>query len=188
VGGNKWVWPVVDKYGWRMRQRLFLSILLLFALVAFGPVGCTKPQQERARDREKEAEGKLDRAAQKLKGYAGRLKQRAKVEMEQLKPSGERAEEKLRAADQTTRDAGARGKTETSRLALVARAKAALANEVGLKTLSDIGVESDGSTVTLTGRVARAVDKQRAEVAVASLSGVTRVVNRIEVDQESPKR
>ena len=165
-----------------MVQRLSLSILLLFAVVVLGPVACDKAQQDRARERAHEAERKLDRAAHRLKHDANRLVDRARSKSEQPHPSRESADEKLHDADQTTREAGERARTEAGRLALVARAKAALANEVGLKTLSEIGVECNGSTVTLTGRVPRAADKARAEDAVASLSGVARVVNRIEVD------
>jgi osmotically-inducible protein OsmY len=139
-----------------MSKRSFASLLLILASF----VSCSKTQQDRARERAHEAERKLDEAGRKVKHEANRLAARAKGD------------------EPTTEKTG----TEADRLALVARAKAALANEVGLKTLSSVSVECNGSTVTLSGRVPRAEDKARAQETVSSLSGVTRVVNHIEVE------
>jgi osmotically-inducible protein OsmY len=161
-----------------MSQRSLVSLFLILASFA----ACSKRQQERARDRAHEAERKVDEAGRKLKHQADRLADRATSGGGALRPDSGRAEEKLRNAGQTTRAAAEKTKAEAARLALVARAKAALANQVGLKTLSGVSVDSDGSTITLSGRVPRAEDKARAQGAVSSLSGVTRVVNHIEVE------
>jgi osmotically-inducible protein OsmY len=139
-----------------MSKRSFASLLLILASF----VSCSKTQQDRARERAHEAERKLDEAGRKVKHEANRLAARAKGDEPTAKKTG----------------------TEADRLALVARAKAVLANQVGLKTLSSVSIECNGSTVTLSGRVPRAEDKARAQEAVSGLSGVTRVVNHIEVE------
>jgi osmotically-inducible protein OsmY len=139
-----------------MSKRSFASLLLILASF----VSCSKTQQDRARERAHEAERKLDEAGRKVKHEANRLAARAKGDEPTAKKTG----------------------TEADRLALVARAKAVLANQVGLKTLSSVSIECNGSTVTLSGRVPRAEDKARAQETVSSLSGVTRVVNHIEVE------
>jgi osmotically-inducible protein OsmY len=139
-----------------MSKRSFASLLLILASF----VSCSKTQQDRARERAHEAERKLDEAGRKVKHEANRLAARAKGDEATAKKTG----------------------TEADRLALVARAKAVLANQVGLKTLSSVSIECNGSTVTLSGRVPRAEDKARAQEAVSGLSGVTRVVNHIEVE------
>jgi osmotically-inducible protein OsmY len=139
-----------------MSQRSLASLLLILASF----VSCSKTQQDRARERAHEAERKLDEAGRKVKHEANRLAARAKGDEPTAKKTG----------------------TEADRLALVARAKAVLANQVGLKTLSSVSIECNGSTVTLSGRVPRAEDKARAQEAVSGLSGVTRVVNHIEVE------
>lgn len=139
-----------------MSKRSLASLLLILASF----VSCSKTQQDRARQRAHEAERKLDEAGRKVKHEANQLAARAKGDEPKMEKTG----------------------TEAGRLALVARAKAALANDVGLKTLAGVSVESDGSTITLSGRVSRAEDKARAQEAVSGLSGVTRVVNHIEVE------
>ena len=161
-----------------MSQRSLASLLLIFVSLA----SCSKTQQDRAREHAREAERKLDEAGRKVKHQADRLAARAKGDGDTLRPDSSQAEEKLRNAGQTTREAAEKTKTEAGRLALVARVNAALANEVGLKTLSGVSVESNGSAITLSGRVPRSEDKARAQEAVSGLSGVTRVINHLEVE------
>jgi osmotically-inducible protein OsmY len=79
-------------------------------------------------------------------------------------------------------NAGHAAKTEADRLALKARIKAALANDVGLKTLSNLTVDLDDSTAILTGTVATAADKDRAYQTALSVPGVSRVVNNVRVE------
>jgi len=168
----------VDTTGWFMSQRSLASLLLILASLA----SCSKAQQDRARAHAREAERKLDEAGRKLKHETDRLAARASGDGNALRPDSDRAEEKLRNAGQATREAAAKTKTEADRLALLARAKAVLANQVGLKTLSGVSVECNGSTVTLSGRVPRTEDKARAQQAVAGLPGVARVVNHLEIE------
>ncbi|WP_051669610.1 BON domain-containing protein [Bryobacter aggregatus] len=59
--------------------------------------------------------------------------------------------------------------------------KTKLAADVRLSTLTSINVDSVGSTVTLSGHVPTAADKRKAEETAMSVSGVTKVVNNLEV-------
>ncbi|MBX9601638.1 MAG: BON domain-containing protein [Bryobacteraceae bacterium] len=59
--------------------------------------------------------------------------------------------------------------------------KTKLAADVRLSTLTSINVDSNGSTVTLTGRVPTDDDKRRAEEVARSVDGVARVVNNLVV-------
>ena len=57
----------------------------------------------------------------------------------------------------------------------------ALANDVGLKTLRRINVDSDNGVVALKGRVDSQDTKQRAEAVAKRVSGVTAVKNELQV-------
>ncbi len=62
-----------------------------------------------------------------------------------------------------------------------ASVKSKLAADVRLSTLTSINVDSNGSTVTLTGHVPTADDKQKALEVARSVDGVATVVNNLEV-------
>ena len=98
-----------------------------------------------------------------------------------IRDSTEGANEKLHWAANKARVAGREAKTGADRLALEARIKAALANDVGLKSLSTVSVDVDGSVATLTGTVPAASEKERVEQTVSSVSGVSKVINRLRV-------
>jgi len=76
--------------------------------------------------------------------------------------------------------ASAMAKHGTGDAALKAKVKAALANDVGLKTLN-IGVDSNGGVVTLKGQVDTLDTKQRAQAAAQSVRGVTWVQNQLSI-------
>jgi osmotically-inducible protein OsmY len=59
--------------------------------------------------------------------------------------------------------------------------KSALAADVGLRTLTGISVDSDGSTVTLKGSVDTAANKSRAEQVARGVDGVATVKNELTV-------
>ena len=61
---------------------------------------------------------------------------------------------------------------------LTGKVKSALANDVGLKTLT-INVDSEGSTVTLKGTVDSADTKSRAEQVAKKVTGVKTVKNEL---------
>ena len=65
---------------------------------------------------------------------------------------------------------------------LTTKVKSALAADVGLRTLTGISVDSDGSTVTLKGSVDTAANKSRAEQVARGVSGVSMVKNELTVE------
>ena len=64
--------------------------------------------------------------------------------------------------------------------AMTAKVKAALANDVGLKTLN-IDVDSNAGVVTLKGQVDTVDTKKRAQQAAQSVNGVTWVQNQLSI-------
>jgi len=80
---------------------------------------------------------------------------------------------------------GATGSTEVERdtrnAALTGKVKSALAADVGLKTLTNIDVDSAGTVVTLKGKVDTDEQKRRAQEVAAAVNGVTSVNNQLTV-------
>ena len=74
--------------------------------------------------------------------------------------------------------------TNTSDTLITARAKAALAGTDGLES-NDVHVTTDRATVTLTGTVANAAQRDRAGSVVQHLDGVTSVTNLLQVGMPS---
>ena len=64
---------------------------------------------------------------------------------------------------------------------LTTKVKSALAADVGLKTLTGISVDSEGSVVTLKGAVDTAANKSRAEQVARGVEGVSSVKNELTV-------
>jgi osmotically-inducible protein OsmY len=162
-------------------------LILLLALA-----GCSERQQKQADERAQQAKRDVQKAARELKNNAERLADSAKRESERLstkaqssakdiRPDAEQAREKLDRAGQKTAQAGREALSDAERFALKGRIKTALVNDVGLKTVSNISVDLNESTATLSGTVPTAADKDRAEQTVMGVSGVSRVVNRLEV-------
>lgn len=78
-------------------------------------------------------------------------------------------------------DAGIAGAKEAGAdAAMTARVKAALANDVGLKTLN-IDVQSNAGVVTLQGQVDSLDTKQRVQHAAQSVAGVSWVQNKLSI-------
>ncbi|MFL6566983.1 MAG: BON domain-containing protein [Burkholderiales bacterium] len=65
---------------------------------------------------------------------------------------------------------------------LTTKVKSALAADVGLKTLTGISVDSEGSTVTLKGSVDTDANKRRAEQVARGVDGVSTVKNELTVE------
>lgn len=76
-------------------------------------------------------------------------------------------------------------KQDTRNAALTAKVKTALAGDVGLRTLTSIDVDSEGSVVTLKGKVDTEENKRRAEQVAQRVEGVSSVRNQLTVE---PKR
>ncbi len=83
-------------------------------------------------------------------------------------------------ARQQAATAGARARAELSEASITARIKGKMALDDLVKA-SDISVTTDGSVVTLTGRVAADAERTRAERIASETNGVTSVVNRLTV-------
>jgi len=65
--------------------------------------------------------------------------------------------------------------------ALTTKVHTALANDVGMRTLRSINVDSNGSVVTLKGQVDSEETKKRAEAVARRVDGVTEVKNELRV-------
>lgn len=65
---------------------------------------------------------------------------------------------------------------------LTTKVKSALAADVGLKTLTGINVDSEGSSVTLKGKVDTDANKRRAEQVARGVEGVSTVRNQLTVE------
>jgi hyperosmotically inducible periplasmic protein len=84
-------------------------------------------------------------------------------------------------AETEAREAGRTAERKVDNAATTASVKAKLAADVRLSTITSINVDSNGDTVTLSGRVPTADDKRKAEEVARSVDGVARVINNLEV-------
>jgi hyperosmotically inducible periplasmic protein len=123
-------------------------------------IGCDRSTQEKARERQAEAEQKIRRLGNEAKERAKELDHSIKGAVQ---PDSEHAGEKLDNA------------------ALLAKVKAKLASDVGVATLNNVNVDISGSVVTLRGTVATDEERQSAQKAASQVSGVTSVVNELKV-------
>ena len=83
--------------------------------------------------------------------------------------------------DQVTEEGRQRNTQYAKDSALTSKVHTALANDVGLKTLKNINVDSDKGVVTLKGVVDDQHTKQRAEEVAKKVGGVSRVKNELKV-------
>jgi hyperosmotically inducible periplasmic protein len=72
-------------------------------------------------------------------------------------------------------------KKDAKNATLTTKVKSALAADVGLKTLTGIDVDSEGSVVTLKGSVDTEANKRRAEQLARGVDGVSTVRNQLTV-------
>jgi osmotically-inducible protein OsmY len=133
---------------------ILLSLLLLVS------TGCDRSTQEKARERQAEAEQKIRRLGNEAKQRAKELDHNIKGAVQ---PDSEHAGEKLDDA------------------ALLAKVKTKLASDIGIATLNNVNVDTSGSVVTLRGTVATDGERQEAQRAASQVSGVTSVVNELKV-------
>ena len=80
----------------------------------------------------------------------------------------------------------AKNRQGVSDAALTTKVKTALASDVGMKTMTNIDVDSDKGVVTLKGRVVSADAKKKAEQVAKKVDGVKSVKNQLKV--EAPKK
>lgn len=140
-----------------MHRALGATLLSCVFLVS---IGCDRSTQEKARERQAEAEQKIRRLGSEAKQRAKELDHNIQGAVQ---PDSEHAGEKLDNA------------------ALLAKVKAKLASDVGLATLKNVNVDTSGSVVTLRGTVASDGERQAAQRAASQVSGVTSVINELKV-------
>ncbi len=88
-------------------------------------------------------------------------------------------------SDRATEQGGKDNKARASNAGLTGKVKSALAADVGLKTVTNIDVDSDNGVVTLKGHVDSANSKQLAEKVAKRVSGVKSVKNELRVEGKS---
>jgi osmotically-inducible protein OsmY len=149
-------------------------------LAALGLGACSQRDEERARERAAEARAKARDGAHELaheaKRAADALNRQVNQAVNGTGPRADRdeAKEKLRVS---TGEAGAK----IDQAALLAKVKAKLANDVGLSTVTGVDVDVNGDVVTLRGTVSSPEQKQLAERAAGQVTGVSRVVDNLQV-------
>ena len=88
-------------------------------------------------------------------------------------------------AQQTSEQATEQGRQQNTQYAkdsaLTTKVHTALANDVGMKTLTKVNVDSEKGVVTLKGEVDSADTKRRAEEVAKRVSGVSSVKNELKV-------
>ena len=83
--------------------------------------------------------------------------------------------------DQATEEGRQKNNELAQDAALTTKVHTALANDVGLRTMYRINVDSDKGVVTLKGRVDSEDTKKRAEAVAKKVSGVSAVKNELRV-------
>jgi hyperosmotically inducible protein len=122
----------------------------------------------------------------------------AYAQKSEMPNSQERAQNREKVQDQVdkaenkmpTKDERAENREKVSGAAssatLTTKVKTALASDVGLRTMTNIDVDSDKGVVTLKGKVTSADAKKRAEEVAKKVDGVKSVKNQLRV--EAPKK
>ncbi len=159
-----------------------LSATLQFTLV-FGLVACSSSDREKARE---EARRDGQKASEEARKAAREIKNEAKDLKSQVggtagRPGDGSASDQMSQAGDKAKDAASRAEVHLDHAALLARVKTKLASDAGLATLKNIDVTAAGSVVTLSGTVANEYQKRAAVIAASQVEGVTRVEDRIAV-------
>ena len=127
--------------------------------------------QERAENRDKAAD-KVDAAKDKLPNANERAENREKVQ-DKLPTANERANNREKVSSTA---AGA---------ALTTKVKSALAKDEGMRTMTNIDVDSNDGVVTLKGKVPTAEAKKKAGEIAKKVNGVKSVKNQLTVEKKS---
>jgi hyperosmotically inducible periplasmic protein len=140
-----------------MHRALGAILLSWFLLVS---TACDRSTQNKARERQAEAERKIRKLGSQAKQRAREMDRDIK---DAVQPDGDHASQKLDNA------------------ALLTKVKAKLASDLGVATLTNVNVDTSGSVVTLRGTVASDTQRQAAQRTASQVSGVTSVVNELKV-------
>lgn len=161
---------------------------LTVAMMALVLAGCSRSDQEKARERAAEARQKAREEAHELAHEAKRAAHALNREIRQAtngsgprSSASDEASQKLRRGGEDLRAAGGQATVKLDRAAMIAKVKAKLASDVGLSTVTRIEVDDSGQVVTLRGTVDSPEQKIQAERAVRQMDGVTQVVNDLQV-------
>lgn len=171
-----------------------LATCVCFILMTLT-TGCSQSDQQTAHQRAAEAKVKAHEDAQRLNQDAKKLGQEVKQEAHVLgrqigtalnstapaTNSTSGAQEKLARGSHDLRVEADKAGVKLDHAALVAKVKAKLASDVGLSTVTGVDVDTTGQIVTLRGTVDSVQQKQLAEQAAMQVSGVTRVIDQLQV-------
>ena len=166
-------------------MRSVFSRVLLAGLLAML-TACRPSSRQQTDRRTAEAKRKADAEGQRLRDDAHRLGQNIHQALNGTGTGAsptQSAEEKLRRGGEDLRVAGGEAAVKLDRAAVIAKVKTKLATATGLSTVTGINVslDSSGQVVTLSGRVASEAQKSSAGQAASEVSGVTKVINDLDV-------
>jgi hyperosmotically inducible periplasmic protein len=111
------------------------------------------------------------------------------AQQQNLPDSQKRAENREKVQEKLpTQEERAGNRREVSKsaagAALTTKVKTALASDIGMKTMTNIDVDSADGVVTLKGKVDSADTKKKVEAAAKKVDGVKRVKNELRVEKK----
>ncbi len=158
-----------------------LPATLQFTLI-FGLVACSTSDREKAKEQAhqdgREVSDEARKAGQEVKKEAKDLSSKVGAD---VRPGDGSASEEMSHAKESARDAASRAEVHLDHAALLARVKTKLASDAGLATLKNVEVTVTGTEVTLSGTVGNEYQKKAAVIAASQVQGVTRVQDRIAI-------
>ncbi len=161
-------------------MRIFSAAL--HVTLVLGLMACSSSDQEKAKE---EARRDAQKASEEAKKAGREIKNEAKDLSRQVggaaRPGNGSASDEIAHAGENAKDAASRAEVHLDHAALLARVKAKLASDAGLATLKNVNVTATGTVVTLSGTVANEYQKKAAVIAASQAEGVTRVQDRIAV-------
>jgi hyperosmotically inducible protein len=105
-----------------------------------------------------------------------------------LPTAEERAQNREKVQDKLpTAEERAKNRQGVGNAALTTKVKTALASDVGMKTMTNIDVDSDNGVVTLKGKVDSAEAKKKAEQIAKKVDGVKSVKNQLRIEAKKDK-
>lgn len=154
-----------------------LQLTLILGLVACSSSDQEKAKEEARRDAQKASE-EAKKAGQEIKNEAKDLRRQVSAT---ARTGDGSASEQMAHAGEKARDAASKAEVHLDHATLLARVKAKLASDAGLATLKNIDVSATGTVVTLSGTVTNEYQKKAAVIAASQVEGVTRVEDRIAI-------
>lgn len=158
-----------------------LPATLQFTLI-FGLVACSTSDGEKAKEQAHqdgtEVSDEARKAGQEIKKEAKDLSSKVGAA---VRPGDESASDEMSHAKESARDAASRAEVHLDHAALLARVKTKLASDAGLATLKNVDVTVTGTEVTLSGTVGNEYQKKAPLIAASQVQGVTRVQDRIAI-------